>query len=62
MALNYSEELLKWSTGGGDTRVVQLHSFPQVTTPKIRRHHIVDMFDKVLAHTHIRTNTHINRN
>ena len=30
MALDYSEELLKWSKGGGETRIVQLHTFPQV--------------------------------
>lgn len=32
MALNYADELLKWSKGEGETRVVQLHSFPQVTS------------------------------
>ena len=65
MALNYSEELLKWSKGGGETRVVQLHSFPQVISTTLHvcaQHahvhvcmHTASVCCIACAHTHTHT-------
>lgn len=66
MALNYADELLKWSKGEGETRVVQLHSFPQVKT-NLRCLDIIEICNylfgkhastRMHTHTHASTYTH----
>ena len=47
MALEYPEELLKYSKGEGENRIVQLYSFPQVGLVNCHYNYVACVADSV---------------